>query len=175
MNTFTGYEPNGVGRFQPIGEGSGLPTSMLPQQSASADAALVALPHDDLSEQMNDISLGSLQDFIGEAKEEEAMVAAASLPSQSSTTPFIIVPSNPSNVAGGNSSQFVDRALNQFQGSQHMDRASSHLPGAWYVDQELVKQALNQQNRDFEDTARQYEAHAEDVCKMEVAQTTAVL
>ena len=110
MTTFTGYEPNGAGRFQPIGDGSGLQ----PRTSASADAALVPLPLDNLSEQMNDISLGSLNDFIGEANEEEAMVAASSLPSQSSTMPFVIVSGNTSTVAGGNShasNLYVEKAL----------------------------------------------------------------
>ena len=130
MSNFTGYEPNTAG---PSGaQGRGLqPTS---QASAAADAAMVPLPLDTLAEDLNNISLTSLKDFLDG---DGARVAASPLQdtlvsqnqSQTSTMPFVVIANTQSTVAGGNS------------------HASSDTP---LVPRALAKRALDYQTKTFE-------------------------
>ena len=135
MRNLTGYEPKTAGRGDPSGNrGSG--SQPLMQASAAAEAALVPLPQDTLAEDLNNISLTSLQSFL---EDDEPMVAAPlrqdTLVSQSqsptSTMPFVVIAQ--SSVAGGNSFASSD----------------SHL-----VPRDLAVQALEYQRSTFEDKAK---------------------
>jgi len=132
MLNFTGYEPKTAG---PSGQGSGLqPTS---SASAAADAAMVPLPQDTLAEDLNNINMTSLEDFLDVSQMDEAMVAAPprqdTLVSQNltqiSTMPFVVLTESQSPVAGGNS------------------HASSDTP---LVPRALAKRALDYQTKTFE-------------------------
>ena len=134
MRNFTGYEPKTAGDLSG-NRGSG--SQPLMQASAAAGAALVPLPQDTLEEDLNNISLTSLQSFL---EDDEPMVAAPlsqnTLVSQSqsptSAMPFVVVAQ--SSVAGGDSIA---------------NSSEPHL-----VPRDLAVQALEYQRSTFEDKAK---------------------
>ena len=170
MRNFTGYEPNAAGDPSGSrGSGSQPLMDMNVQAPAAASAALVPLPQDTIEEDLNNISMTSLQDFL----EDDGPLVAAPLSqstlvlqdqSPTSTMPFVIVPQQ-SVPAGGDSF-----ASNAFQQPKSAAKAPSiqHL-----VPRDLAVQALEQQRSTFEGKAKEYETYARDICQTEVAQSNA--